>query len=216
MKALCSERFTDWSTKFEPFGLRCKEVTGDSELDDYYELQNIHIIMTTPVSLLFHNDVLNSRHLSAAMKMAGMQQLCVIGRNVAFNPSNQLPDFFAITVYHAKVSRLLNLSAWNTRACARFWIYWIFNVRLCSMLKRVLLWNFQNIFRKRGRSHLKYLKHMGRTWHLFPWLHLIVKLYFSSYQQEKWDSMTRKWRDNRSLVQSVKLFLIDEVRWFEL
>jgi len=48
MKALCSERFTDWSTKFEPFGLRCKEVTGDSELDDYYELQNVHIIMTTP------------------------------------------------------------------------------------------------------------------------------------------------------------------------
>ena len=52
MKALCSERFTDWSTKFEPFGLKCKEVTGDSELDDYYELQNVHIIMTTPVSLI--------------------------------------------------------------------------------------------------------------------------------------------------------------------
>ena len=67
MKALCSERFTDWSTKFEPFGLRCKEVTGDSELDDYYELQNIHIIMTTPVSLMFHNDVLNSRHSSALL-----------------------------------------------------------------------------------------------------------------------------------------------------
>ncbi|XP_078343088.1 putative ATP-dependent DNA helicase HFM1 [Oculina patagonica] len=48
MKALCSERFTDWSTKFEPFGLKCKEVTGDSELDDCYELQNVHIIMTTP------------------------------------------------------------------------------------------------------------------------------------------------------------------------
>lgn len=32
--------------------------------------------------------------------------------------------------------------------------------------------------------------------------------------QEKWDSMTRKWRDNRSLVESVKLFLIDEVRNF--
>ena len=105
MKALCSERFTDWSTKFEPFGLRCKEVTGDSELDDYYELQNIHIIMTTPVSLMFHNDVLNSRHSIAAMKLAGMQQLCVIVRNVAFNPSHQLPDFFAITVYHAIVSR---------------------------------------------------------------------------------------------------------------
>lgn len=52
MKALCSERFVDWKTKFEPFGLKCKEVTGDSELDDYYELQNTHVIMTTPVSLM--------------------------------------------------------------------------------------------------------------------------------------------------------------------
>ena len=50
MKALCSERFTDWSTKFGQFGLRCKEVTGDSELDDLYELQSVHVIMTTPVS----------------------------------------------------------------------------------------------------------------------------------------------------------------------
>ncbi|CAH3171720.1 unnamed protein product [Porites lobata] len=48
MKALCSERFMDWKDKFGPFGLKCKEVTGDSELDDYYELQNVHIIMTTP------------------------------------------------------------------------------------------------------------------------------------------------------------------------
>ena len=29
--------------------------------------------------------------------------------------------------------------------------------------------------------------------------------------QEKWDSMTRKWRDYKSLVQLVRLFLIDEV-----
>lgn len=63
MKALCSERFTDWSTKFEPFGLRCKEVTGDSELDDCYELQNVHIIMTTPVSLMFNNDIIHGARL---------------------------------------------------------------------------------------------------------------------------------------------------------
>ena len=29
--------------------------------------------------------------------------------------------------------------------------------------------------------------------------------------KEKWDSMTRKWRDNKCLVQMVKLFLIDEI-----
>lgn len=29
--------------------------------------------------------------------------------------------------------------------------------------------------------------------------------------QEKWDSVTRKWRDYKSLVQLVQLFLVDEV-----
>ncbi|XP_046860686.1 probable ATP-dependent DNA helicase HFM1, partial [Xenia sp. Carnegie-2017] len=28
---------------------------------------------------------------------------------------------------------------------------------------------------------------------------------------EKWDSMTRKWKDNKALVQAVRLFLVDEV-----
>jgi ATP-dependent DNA helicase HFM1/MER3 len=28
---------------------------------------------------------------------------------------------------------------------------------------------------------------------------------------EKWDSLTRKWQDNKGIVQMVKLFLIDEV-----
>ena len=49
IKALCSERFKDWQVKFEPLGLRCCELTGDSQLDDYFELQNAQIIMTTPV-----------------------------------------------------------------------------------------------------------------------------------------------------------------------
>ncbi|KAF8965195.1 P-loop containing nucleoside triphosphate hydrolase protein [Flammula alnicola] len=29
-KALCSERFQDWATKFEPIGLKCCELTGDT------------------------------------------------------------------------------------------------------------------------------------------------------------------------------------------
>ena len=36
-------------------------------------------------------------------------------------------------------------------------------------------------------------------------------LHFRCSTQEKWDSMTRKWRDHKSLVQLVRLFLIDEV-----
>ena len=50
MKALCSERFSDWQAKFGPLGLRCCELTGDSQLDDYFELQSAQIVMTTPVS----------------------------------------------------------------------------------------------------------------------------------------------------------------------
>ena len=53
MKALCSERYEDWTEKFGPLGIKCKELTGDTELDDYFELQDVHIILTTPVSLHF-------------------------------------------------------------------------------------------------------------------------------------------------------------------
>lgn len=45
------------------------------------------------------------------------------------------------------------------------------------------------------------LKHLAAS--------VVVVLVFSS--KEKWDSMTRRWRDN-SIVQLVRLFLIDEVR----
>ena len=51
IKALCSERFKDWQAKFEPLGLRCCELTGDSQLDDYFELQNAQIVLTTPVRM---------------------------------------------------------------------------------------------------------------------------------------------------------------------
>ena len=51
MKALCSERYEDWTEKFGPHGIKCKELTGDTELDDYFELQDVHIILTTPVSI---------------------------------------------------------------------------------------------------------------------------------------------------------------------
>ena len=49
IKALCTERYEDWQAKFGPLGLQCCELTGDTQLDDYAELQNAHIIATTPV-----------------------------------------------------------------------------------------------------------------------------------------------------------------------
>ncbi|XP_036611363.1 probable ATP-dependent DNA helicase HFM1 [Trichosurus vulpecula] len=48
IKALCSQRFDDWEKKFRPIGLICKELTGDTAMDDLFEIQCAHIIMTTP------------------------------------------------------------------------------------------------------------------------------------------------------------------------
>ncbi|KAK3731251.1 hypothetical protein RRG08_025794 [Elysia crispata] len=48
MKALCSERYSDWNTKFGTRGINCLEITGDSELDDFSELVNANLICTTP------------------------------------------------------------------------------------------------------------------------------------------------------------------------
>ncbi|KAL8178335.1 UNVERIFIED_CONTAM: ATP-dependent DNA helicase MER3 [Gekko kuhli] len=48
IKALCSQRFEDWKEKFEPIGLLCKELTGDTAMDDLFEIQHAHIILTTP------------------------------------------------------------------------------------------------------------------------------------------------------------------------
>ncbi|XP_073448129.1 probable ATP-dependent DNA helicase HFM1 [Aquarana catesbeiana] len=48
IKALCGQRYDNWKEKFEPVGLQCKELTGDTEVDDLFEIQHAHIIMTTP------------------------------------------------------------------------------------------------------------------------------------------------------------------------
>ncbi|XP_071110692.1 probable ATP-dependent DNA helicase HFM1 [Haliotis cracherodii] len=39
VKALCSERYLDWKRKFQPHGLSCMELTGDTEMD---ELAGLH------------------------------------------------------------------------------------------------------------------------------------------------------------------------------
>ena len=53
IKALCSQRFDDWKKKFGPIGLNCKELTGDTVMDDLFEIQHAHIIMTTPVRVIY-------------------------------------------------------------------------------------------------------------------------------------------------------------------
>lgn len=51
IKALCGQQYENWNQKFGPLGLKCKELTGDTEIDDMFEVQDAHLILTTPVSL---------------------------------------------------------------------------------------------------------------------------------------------------------------------
>ncbi|KAF1922985.1 P-loop containing nucleoside triphosphate hydrolase protein [Didymella exigua CBS 183.55] len=47
-KALCSERQRDWDQKFNQIGLKCAELTGDSNATDLCNVQSANIIITTP------------------------------------------------------------------------------------------------------------------------------------------------------------------------
>ncbi|RAR07973.1 atp-dependent dna helicase mer3 [Stemphylium lycopersici] len=47
-KALCSERQRDWEPKFNKIGLKCAELTGDSNASDLRNVQSANIIITTP------------------------------------------------------------------------------------------------------------------------------------------------------------------------
>jgi ATP-dependent DNA helicase HFM1/MER3 len=47
-KALCSERQRDWAAKFNKLGLKCAELTGDSDAGDLRNVQSANIIITTP------------------------------------------------------------------------------------------------------------------------------------------------------------------------
>lgn len=49
IKSLCSERYRDWSNKFNHLGIKCLELTGDSPNDcNLGELRNYNLILTTP------------------------------------------------------------------------------------------------------------------------------------------------------------------------
>lgn len=49
IKALCSERYTDWMEKFSPLNINCCEVTGDTtEIKDFKDLIDYQLILTTP------------------------------------------------------------------------------------------------------------------------------------------------------------------------
>lgn len=47
-KSLCSERQKDWEIKFAHMGLKCAELTGDTEVSQQHVVQQADIIITTP------------------------------------------------------------------------------------------------------------------------------------------------------------------------
>ncbi|KAK6509182.1 Sec63 [Arthrobotrys musiformis] len=47
-KALCAERKRDWEKKFTPLGLKCTELTGDTQFNQLAEVKNGDLIVTTP------------------------------------------------------------------------------------------------------------------------------------------------------------------------
>ncbi|KAK1917347.1 hypothetical protein P3342_000060 [Pyrenophora teres f. teres] len=47
-KALCAERQRDWEAKFTKLGLKCAELTGDTDVPDLQSVQSANIIITTP------------------------------------------------------------------------------------------------------------------------------------------------------------------------
>lgn len=53
LKAIVEEKCTEWQTKFAPFGIKCFQLTGDTEFDDVNSMQNtnyrnINIVLATP------------------------------------------------------------------------------------------------------------------------------------------------------------------------
>ncbi|XP_062538185.1 probable ATP-dependent DNA helicase HFM1 [Armigeres subalbatus] len=48
IKALCTEKFNDWKPKFERIGVKTAEVTGDTEMRDFWDLPDCNLILTTP------------------------------------------------------------------------------------------------------------------------------------------------------------------------
>ncbi|KAK6357399.1 Sec63 [Orbilia javanica] len=47
-KALCAERKRDWEKKLTPLGLKCTELTGDTQFNQLAEVKNGDLIVTTP------------------------------------------------------------------------------------------------------------------------------------------------------------------------
>ncbi|KAI9367391.1 Sec63 Brl domain-containing protein [Aspergillus egyptiacus] len=102
-KSLCSERFRDWNRKFNPLGLQCAELTGDTDHTQLRNVQNSQIIITTPekwdsmtrkwkdharlmqlVKLFLIDEVHTLKEARGATLEAVVSRMKTIGSNVRF------------------------------------------------------------------------------------------------------------------------------------
>lgn len=47
-KALVQDKLRDWSLRFSFLGLKCQELTGDTNVSNVHELHDADVILTTP------------------------------------------------------------------------------------------------------------------------------------------------------------------------
>ncbi|KAL4932118.1 putative DEAD/DEAH box DNA helicase (Mer3) [Aspergillus undulatus] len=102
-KSLCSERFRDWSRKFQVLGLQCAELTGDTDHTSLRNVQHSQIIITTPekwdsmtrkwkdhvrlmqlVKLFLIDEVHTLKEARGATLEAVVSRMKTIGSNVRF------------------------------------------------------------------------------------------------------------------------------------
>ncbi|KAL1392900.1 hypothetical protein pipiens_012134 [Culex pipiens pipiens] len=98
IKALCAEKFNGWREKFERIGVKSAEVTGDTDLRDFWDLPDCNLILTTPEKW---NSV--TRRWRQNVQFMRLIKLVMIDEVHILNDPNRGP------VLEAVVSRMRNI-----------------------------------------------------------------------------------------------------------
>lgn len=123
-KALCAERQRDWGKKFSQVGLKCAELTGDSDAADLRSVQSANIIITTPekwdsvtrkwkdherlmklIKLFLIDEVHILRDDRGAVLEVVVSRMKSIGTSVRFIAlSATVPNFYDVAMWLGKTS----------------------------------------------------------------------------------------------------------------
>ena len=82
LKALCSEKHNEWVEKFEKLhGLKCIELTGDTENENETNIENSNIICTTPEKWDVMTRKWKNRHLiMSTVRLMLIDEIHVLGK----------------------------------------------------------------------------------------------------------------------------------------